>query len=308
MKPRSLGLATVLGLLITAIGIVVPIVWDRYKSRTALELRLLSNSVVVGRSQEIDKLQFVYAGNTVPSLSRIELELTNTGRTPIRQADVVTPVTIRLHNARILDARISKVSPANLELSHEQSPAQDAITIRFPLFNPGDAAYLTLFAATDRAELSGSARIAGLDNLAFIASPTNVSPVRQERGWTFYVVAVMSGLAILIFLATLYTSGVETAIARLSQRDAIIVPSHAALAFTSWRKEVFGDFKAPAFKTVDQWLATLPQSEELTTEQRQELHDRVRKALTDMSAMQNVTVLFGILALIGSTYILYRIW
>ena len=310
MKPKALGVATILGLLGTAIGIVVPIVWDQYKTKTALDLRQLSNSVVVSRSQDIEKLQFLYAGTPVPSLSRIELELKNTGRTPIRQADVVTPVVIHVRDAPILDARISRVSPANLDVSQELSVTQDAVTIRFPLLNPNDAAYVTLLVATDHAEVSASTRIAGLDNLTFSISPTNLGSRREERGWPFYIVVAMSIFAILIFLLSLYMNGAESTIAKLVRAQVLTLPTFPmATEYISWFKQLFYPPKSSTeLKPLERWIATLPQDVPLSIDQRLALHDQIRNALTNTSAALGAMILFGILALIGTAYVIYRIW
>ena len=310
MKPKALGVATILGLLGTAIGIVVPIVWDQYKTKTALDLRQLSNSVVVSRSQDIEKLQFLYAGTPVPSLSRIELELKNTGRTPIRQADVVTPVVIHVRDAPILDARISRVSPANLDVSQELSVIQDAVTLRFPLLNPNDAAYVTLLVATDHAEVSASTRIAGLDNLTFSISPTNLGSRREERGWPFYIVVAMSIFAILIFLLSLYMNGAESTIAKLVRAQVLTLPTFPmATEYISWFKQLFYPPKSSTeLKPLERWIATLPQDVPLSIDQRLALHDQIRNALTNTSAALGAMILFGILALIGTAYVIYRIW
>jgi hypothetical protein len=306
MKPRSLSVVTILGLVIAAIGIVVPIIWDQYKTKVALELRQLSNSVVISHPQELDKLQLIYAGNQVQSLSRIEFELINVGRTPIRQADIVAPIRIKINNARIIDAKIRKMVPANLEATQELSTTQDAIALHFPLLNPGDALYLTLLAATDKAQVSTSARIAGLDSMKYTISPSNNTNYKN-RDWTFYALTIMTVFTTLVFFLALYVNGAETAIADMIKRKLLQVPHLSNVsAYKTWLSAFESD-KSTELKSVKQWMENLSK-DDLTESEGSEVQTQIQKALTDASAARAALISFGIFALIGNAYIIYRLW
>ena len=308
MKKNSLGLATIIGILATGLGIVVPIIWDYYKTKTALELRQTSNSIVVSSEKEIDKLQFIYANNPVPGLSRIGFELVNTGRTPILNSDVIAPISIKLNDAKILDVVTSKTSPENLTLTHEISEDKTSFSIVFPLLNPGDSAHFTVLAATDQAKPTASARIAGLNNLTFTVYP-EVIPNHKEKGMAFYIVSAVSVFATFILIVGLYMTGSEVTISRLTQLDILDIPlQKTAHGYALWMQKVLGTDKASDLKRLELWLATFPQDEGLTEEQVGVVRSRLRETLMDVSAAKAVLSLFGFLAFIGNAYIIYRLW
>jgi hypothetical protein len=168
MTKGSAGLATTIGLIIGAVGVLAPISWDWYKSRSALELQLLSNSLLVSPVTGAEKLNFVYDGQPVTSLTRLEFGLANTGRTPIREADIVSPPVINLQPAKIVDAQIGQLRPGNLQVQSTENNDGHSISLRFPLLNPGDSFHLTLLVSAGRPEISSDARIAGISELGFV--------------------------------------------------------------------------------------------------------------------------------------------
>ena len=309
MKPQKLGLVTVAGLIIAGVGIIAPILWDQYKTKAAIEVRLLSNSVVATPSRELEKLQFFYDGNPVPSLSRIELALTNTGRTPIRQEDIVSPVTLRIRNARILEARINRLVPADLAITHGFNASQDGIEFQFPLLNPGDTAFFTIMAATERAEIEVAARIAGVKSLSYVEVPSETTRPRRQLTLAFYIVAGMTGVCGLVFLIGLVMTGSETAIAKVTKNGLLKPPTlDSPRDYIQWLNREFLDKSTELKKHVFSWLEPLPQTEALTETQQQELHQRIKNALVDVTGTKATLAFFGILTLVGGVYVAYRLW
>ena len=304
MNPRYLGLATVLGLLVSGSGIIAPIVWAWYKTRSALEVRVLSNTVVVKPSQELKKLQFVYAGKPVPCVSRVELALTNTGRTPIRKSDVVTPVVLRIKNGAILDAEVIKVVPDDLLVSGHLPSTGDAVTVEFSLLNPGDSANITLLVAAERADVAATARIAGVSKLSYVEELNDSPANRRRRPWSFIIVGVMTCFSGLLFFLRLHMTGSESEIAILARRNAIAIPAfETAPEYRNWLNQTFVDKKVSELKRVHELLMEMPQDRKLDEQERMSVTNAVMSALTDVRIARVTLALFGILFAIGATYV-----
>ena len=110
---KSVGVATIIGILITGLGVVVPIVWDVYKGRAELELQHIATATLVSAEARPDQITVLYENKAIPSLSKIALALVNTGRTPIRQQDIVSYPAVSVKD-EIIDVTIDRVAPPEL--------------------------------------------------------------------------------------------------------------------------------------------------------------------------------------------------
>jgi hypothetical protein len=81
-RPRS-DLIAIVGILLALVGIVFPIIWDRYRARSSLELQFISLTTLVEKSDQLDKLSIIYNGENLNQISRAEFILVNSGRVPI---------------------------------------------------------------------------------------------------------------------------------------------------------------------------------------------------------------------------------
>lgn len=80
---------TLLAILVAILGVVVPIIWVRYNTTSSLELHYVSNTTIVAKSQELEKLAVFYDGMELEQLSKADFILINSGRTPITKSDVI---------------------------------------------------------------------------------------------------------------------------------------------------------------------------------------------------------------------------
>ncbi len=305
MKLRSAAFMTVVGLVLSAGGIIVPILWEQYKSRTAMELRQLSSSVVISRSQELDKLQFTYAGQSIRRLSTVELELVNTGRTPIRQSDVVTPVVIHVADARILDARVSKVSPSNLIASHELSSVQDRVTVNFQLLNPGDAIRLTLLSESEQPNISVSARIVGLSNLLFSISPESPGGRGRRSSWSDKLLMATTCLSVFGLLYGLYMFGREVGLGLLVEKEIIPIPNFwHPTQYIGWLNK-FSSIKKPEVDRAIESLRALNVKNKPSDSDIEMMRAEARAALTDTKAARRAVLLIAVASGGGIAYLLW---
>jgi hypothetical protein len=66
------GFLTILVIIIAILGVVIPIIWDRYKTRTSLELQYLASATIVEDSPALSKLQILYNGKPIKAISNIK--------------------------------------------------------------------------------------------------------------------------------------------------------------------------------------------------------------------------------------------
>jgi hypothetical protein len=97
MKGPNAGLLALITIVVGAVGTIAPILWDRYKVSSALELRCVSFETLVERSDELEKLTITYNGEGLKQISKADFVLINTGRTPIIEKDVVSPPRLHSH-------------------------------------------------------------------------------------------------------------------------------------------------------------------------------------------------------------------
>ena len=113
----SWGVYSIITVVLGALGVGAPIGWDWYKSRKALEVQLLNLTKIIDPAEKLEKLEIRYAGELIPSLSRVTFSIVNTGRTPIEGSHFVSPVTITFSDkARLLEVKTERREPENLDV------------------------------------------------------------------------------------------------------------------------------------------------------------------------------------------------
>ena len=303
MRPMSIWLLTVAGLCLTAIGIVSPIVWDLYKGHSALELRLLSTSLVVSSSDSIKKLQFTYDGERVDSVSRLVFQLKNTGRTPIKAADVVASPAIKFNGARVLEVNLIDRVPENLDVQLILPGERDSVSFLFPLLNPSDSAKASLLVATDKPAFASTARIAGISKLDYAEESTSSGRKGRLASWQFVVSAVSTVLSFLLFLGGLVILGTESGIDEATRNGLIQVPSFAnAGAVNEFLKKI-PSVKTTEIKGIAAAADKLRSDMPLSPKEQDTFRKDIVKALSDLSGSRVITVMFLIIAMTGLAYI-----
>lgn len=175
-------------LIVALLGIGVPIIWDIYKSKSLLELDLISKSAVVSRSENIDGLKILFRDQPVQNLTRYDFILTNSGKIPISEKDVVEKPTISFGaNSLVLDAIMKNVSPKNLKAECEISATKTATSIAFPLLNSGDSIHFSLLVDGTSPQFTAAARIANIRELSFRDRTKESDDTKPRLRTTFYI-------------------------------------------------------------------------------------------------------------------------
>jgi len=199
MKNSSFNLANTLGvagLVIGILGVAGPIAWDFYKTRTELEVRVSGYTILIGNNIKLDGLSVQYKGEKLDQLAQATVSLTNIGRTPIVEKDVIQPITIAFTpDTKVVEVRVDSVTPSDLVAHIAFDRANGSATIAAPLLNPGDKINIGVIASSEHFDFSVAARIAGLSSVA-VSKELLVAKPKRPISWTVYPVGVFS-----IFLA-----------------------------------------------------------------------------------------------------------
>jgi hypothetical protein len=302
-KGRQIEWGTLLGLVIAAVGVVSPIVWDRYKSSSAIELRQLSSSVIVSDARGIEKLQFIYDGQPVRSVGKLDFALRNSGRSVIRAVDVVSAPTIAFINGRILDVRVTGLAPSGLQASWVLDEGKTRVEFRLPLMNPDDTLNVTLLVSPADAPISASARIAGVRDLVFVPAETAATSVAARVPWTFWVVASFTAGCLLLGMTAMFALGKESEIDALAKQGAFTVPAAGTVRhYRQFLDETVPE-KKTELKSVKDWLSTLPDDSELRVEEVGHFRTMVFEALQDRRAARSAVWFLLVLIVVGTWYL-----
>ena len=301
---RGLGWGAFMGLVLAALGIVTPIVWDRYKSATGIELRQVGSSILVGDAAGIDKLRFLYDGQEVSSVAKLDFALVNVGRSSVRLADIVASPTLSVSGGRILDVRITRVTPAALQVSSSIDNARQAVEIGFPLLNPEDMINFTVLASPATATVAASARIAGIRDLIYVPVEQAGNSVVTRLPWTFWIVASFTAFSWLVVLSAFFVLGKESQIEALAKRGALRFPETGKPEdFFAYLKSSFETEKKVELASVFSYLRALPSDQLLLPPQVQELRRQAFAAFSNRRAAKSAVLMVFGLALLGTWYV-----
>ena len=186
------------GELTAGLGVVAPILWDLWNSRSEITLTLRQSATLVQKEQALEKLAIQYGGKPIDALSKIVFSLENTGRTAITNEDVITPLQLSFSEAEVLEVNVGKSSPTDLgaQLEHDNKE----VRIRFPLFNSGDAIEFNVLLSGKNVAYSASARIKNIKRLNVINEDDQVR-IKKKPGVGVYFVGVLSLLFIAVFVS-----------------------------------------------------------------------------------------------------------
>lgn len=305
MQMKNLNFASISGILIGLLGIFGPIIWDYYKTNTAIELRVVGKSTIVSKPEKMDGLVISYSGEVLNELSKTSFVIVNSGRTPIHERDVAAPISIKFSDeSDIIDAKIDSVFPQDLDASLYFNKTEGSIALKFPLLNPGDKIDFSILSKTSNITFDAAGRIAGVPSLI-------VKDISQERGgigrrWVVYFVGIFSALLFLVAIVALFTLlPDERRIKSQVRAGTFLLPSLKSK--TEWFTWINSTFKFTTEKEREpllQLMNGLPDTESLAISHREQIMVAIQSVLRhSMSNLTAVGIVFGI-ALIGCWYVI----
>lgn len=161
----------ILGILIPIIAIAAPILWDLYTHNVDLTINVKSSSSVISKDLPIQNLELLYAGKKIDALNRLLIEIENTGKSAITLQDVLSPLELSFVSSEILEAKVIKVSPENLDFVIRQNGSQKLIA-NFNLLNPSDKVEIDFLLLGSDARFVAKTRIKNLNQVNIQSSLT----------------------------------------------------------------------------------------------------------------------------------------
>ena len=183
---------------------IYPILHDWIYKSVDLTIEVKSEAVVVSKNLPIDNLSLLYKGNNIEALNRVVLELSNTGKTAITNADVLVPLAISFRNSDILEAKVAKVVPENLDASVIQENTKN-LKFSFSLLNPNDKVYLDILLLGTDSNLDAKARIKNLDKVNVIY-PTHQKIETDSYFFSVALSFLIGTIFLLAFVVELFPS------------------------------------------------------------------------------------------------------
>lgn len=301
-KSSLLGIS---GVVVGILGVVGPIGWDYYKTRSELEFRLLESSVVIERPQKLAGLVVTYAGEEVQELSKALIAVTNTGRTPILKKDIVQPLSLRFTpESKLIDARIESSTPRDLGATLSLNRSDGSINLDVPLLNPGDQVHVSALAKSVKPDFDVNGRVVGVGSLTVIKG-LPATTVAKATPWTVYPVGFFSLLLLGVSLFALLTHvPAELRAKKALRRKIFQMPAlNSKGECLAWIDSHFFFTTSDERRPVKDAIAQLPDVPNFTTVHNQPLMNAVEMLVGN--ALSNVTVFFIIVAIsaVGVWYV-----
>ncbi|KAB7691836.1 hypothetical protein [Plesiomonas shigelloides] len=235
MKER-IGIITFVSLLVAVLGVIAPIAWDYYNAKKDISLTVVSRSIVISPSAEVEGLKVSYKGTELNTLSKTTFLIENTGSRPLLKSEVVSPIKIEVpEKIKVLDAIIDSQEPNNLDVNLIRK--NEVVEVHFSLLNPSDKVFFSLLTDSKKLEFSASARVAGVSELAVFDTPQKTLTI-----WAllWIPVAIFSSLLILVSLVGFAQYPKEFRIKRSLKNNNFVIPDLSSIEEVNiWVKNTF---------------------------------------------------------------------
>ncbi|MBB1311851.1 hypothetical protein H5162_20795 [Pseudoalteromonas sp. SR41-8] len=256
MKER-IGFITFVTLLVAVLGVIAPIAWDYYNAKKDISLTVVSRSIVISPSAEVDGLKVSYKGIELNTLSKTTFLIENTGSRPLLKSEVVSPIKIEVpKKVKVLDAIIDSQVPSNLDVNLIRN--NGVVEVHFSLLNPSDKVFFSLLTDSNKLEFSASARVAGVSELAVLDTPPKTLTI-----WAllWIPVAIISSLLALVSLVGFSHYPQEYRIKRALKNNSFVVPDFSSIEEGNmWVKETFYFMMESEIESITNHLSELDRS------------------------------------------------
>lgn len=299
---KRFGIGTIIGLLSVVLGVLAPVVWDLYKTKSALEVRAISNDTLVESPSEVKGLQISYGKEIIQRLSKSSFEIENTGRSPILAKDVVGKFEINISSsAQILNIVMDEMVPQNLGASAIRSGA-NTIEIVFPLLNPKDKFGFSLLTAGKDVSFDVNARIVGIKKIDVTNSPMQKASQRKPFPFVRHPFGTLFALiAFILSLSMFFEAGREKLLSLLATNGLLYLVTKSKASAISQLKPLLDIVQPDLRKSTYLILNTLDDSAFSSGAAQHKITDHIYKA-----AMRDQGTIYGALFFLGIS--LFGFW
>jgi hypothetical protein len=292
-------------LVVAALGVIAPIVWDRYQNASQLTLTEKDSTAIISFANVPQDLTVTYGGAKIQNLTRIGFELANTGSKPIQSEQLVgRPQIIFGNSARILSASVDGASPPGVAVSLKTMPDKDALGIDFPLLNVGDKVEFSLLVDQASPVYLTSARIVGIHALTFERLPHRAKLNLGSLSWGAYVVILTTLLCLILILGGWAVYLEERRTVQRWKLGRIFFPR----SVTPGEFRMYLDLITQKLKRYDDMgaarrlLTTLPEGQAVAEAESERLRAAIGASLANLNFPRVMMVIVALLTVIGAWY------
>ncbi|MFX0197947.1 MAG: hypothetical protein ACFFCW_17645 [Candidatus Hodarchaeota archaeon] len=309
METKRFSFSIVLSLLIAVVGIIAPMAWEKYRTKSSLELQHLSTTTLLEKSPAIAKLKIFYDNKEIDSLSKIRFALVNNGRKPIMEKDLISPPTIIFSKgANLLELKTERLIPENIEFRPELNSSARSAILSFPLLNPSDVIEFSILLAGRLPNYKAEARIAGIAKLKIIDRAKELGKQPKRISWTVYPVGFFTLFCILLIVRF----GIPESIKETKTMKRYLSPGAELPKYQ--KKSDYLKFiqqELSYIKTKDKLkLTRLVEEQEadiLNAESQKLINDQIIEIISGPGGSKTATVMLLMLTCIGLWYVLSNV-
>jgi hypothetical protein len=310
MKTDKTGYVTILAISIAVIGVIAPILWDKYKSTSALELQCLSKISIDQSSQPFEKLQFFYDGKQINCISKIDFALINVGRTPIQHSHLVQPINLVFPPfVDLLEVKVEEKCPNNIDFSHNIDTMKESVSLDFSLLNPSDFVRFSVIVAGKMPVFSAQARIVNVKSIKVVDRTAIISNRSPFYSWVFWLVGIGTAFTLLLIMIGFVPDLLKARKwERALQDNGFKIPAENASEFRTFVQNDLSFLIEEERKSLIALRMSFQQDESITNDQSKELRSKIMDIIqSDKNLDIGVVVILSILAIIGLAYTIYSI-
>jgi len=307
MANKQFTMPWVIATVVAVLGILSPIGWEYYRSRSRLELQQITSTILVEKTDRLNKLRLEYDGREITCLRMLQFLLVNSGRRPIRADDVIRPTTLTFsEGVDVLDARLDAASPANVNPSLEVLPSNRSVRVSAPLLNPDDRVLFTLFVSGPSPVLAAEARIVGVKSLTFVDRVAELKQPPRRLSWTVYPVGLFTLLCLLGAGIAQQEVRKHRRLARLYVQDGNPIPAFKTIAeYADFVRATFSYMTVPERKRA--LNAIVKEDDPLSQEAQARIGAAIKSMLEMNVASHSARIGLLVIAVPGVWYLLARI-
>jgi hypothetical protein len=194
--------AAIITVIITLAGIFVPIIWDDYTHKTALELRVESSTALLPEDPLLKDLHITYQDKPIRDLTRMDLIFINTGNVPITSEDIIVNPKVRLpHDSEPIAAIVLNTDPQDLYVQLPLDDDSHGVDIKFDLMNPGDFVKFAVYMNGSSGKMPIiTSRIKGLKNIAVINNIRDKVNTETKDNWSWNWLGYLGLCLVILFI------------------------------------------------------------------------------------------------------------
>jgi len=302
---KNVRTGTIFGLIGALFGIIAPIAWDYFKTKSAIELNVMAITKIVDEVQGMDRLKVIYNGKTMPSMSKLSFVLNNSGRTPIIEKDVISyPIVKFSKNNEILEVKIDGLKPPNLQQEHSINTKNNSFEIKFPLLNPNDKIEFSVFVSGSNPQFEAIARIAGIENINVTSQLEEKKFILRNIPWPTYVIGFVGIFTAFIAFNFLIYYGERKELQKLWSSMAILFPAHGIPEeyIDTIKSKLSSAAIETEVKNVISALKLMPGGINLDDRQHKEIIEKLNNVIQKSKEAYFTAIAFGLMALIAIVF------